>query len=46
MSGILRRYRIAALLGAAFVAAPLVLPVFLHNTPAFAQADYRPFPVR
>ncbi|MFK3778094.1 DegQ family serine endoprotease [Agrobacterium sp. NPDC089420] len=38
MTSILRRYRIAALLGAAFVAAPLAMPVFLHNTPAFAQA--------
>lgn len=44
MSGILRRYRIAALLGAAFVAAPLVLPVFLHNTPAFAQAGLSAVP--
>ncbi|WP_454700376.1 DegQ family serine endoprotease [Agrobacterium burrii] len=44
MSGILRRYRIAALLGAAFVAAPLVTPVFLHNTPAFAQTGLSAVP--
>ena len=44
MSTILRRYRIAALLGAAFVAAPLAMPLFLHNTPAFAQAGLSAVP--
>lgn len=44
MSSILRRYRIAALLGAAFVAAPLAMPLFLHNTPAFAQAGLSAVP--
>lgn len=44
MTSILRRYRIAALLGAAFVAAPLAMPVFLHNTPAFAQAGLSAVP--
>ncbi|KJF73379.1 DegQ family serine endoprotease [Agrobacterium arsenijevicii] len=44
MPSILRRYRIAALLGAAFIAAPLAMPIFLHNTPAYAQAGLSAVP--